>query len=409
MRFLWLPVLLAFVAWRNARPLHQIAQYHALKKCDTIKADNLAFCEDAVFWDVRDAKDRLKDRRLILSCDPGRKNWNTVMGPLRNPEPHGALWVIGADRRAKKITLKDYPIGHDFHPLGIDIWHSTPANVTSNLFVVNHGRNRTTIEHFTLHPKDPTNAKWVRTISSRYLISPNAIAMTSPTSFYVSNDHLLTRRLPSIIGHTLPLVESLLGLPGGYVNHVSLHTAPDSTTVVRYTFPLLGIPFANGIAVSPNGKLLAVSSSSMARVHLYNRNASNNDALQPAGDIQVPFAPDNVAWDASGALLIAGHPDFPALTALAKNASMTATAPSWVVRASPTTQKASSNDTKAFDTQAPFSASNRASATPGWLVETMYQSNGTGFSSSSTALRDDRNGKLWITGLYAEGVLQCSP
>jgi len=43
-------------------------------------------------------------------------------------------------------------------------------------------------------------------------------------------------------------------------------------------------------------------------------------------------------------------------------------------------------------------------------IKTVFQSDGSGFSSASTALRDDKTGALYVTGLYAEeGFLMCYP
>jgi hypothetical protein len=40
----------------------------------------LKYCEDAVLWDLPiTLKEARTSSKLILSCDPGRKSWNTVM------------------------------------------------------------------------------------------------------------------------------------------------------------------------------------------------------------------------------------------------------------------------------------------------------------------------------------------
>ncbi|KAJ3503227.1 hypothetical protein NMY22_g18322 [Coprinellus aureogranulatus] len=57
--------------------------------------DALSYCEDIAFWDLhKDLSDTHPKRLLIAGCDPNRKSWNTVMGPLRDPNPHGSLWVM---------------------------------------------------------------------------------------------------------------------------------------------------------------------------------------------------------------------------------------------------------------------------------------------------------------------------
>jgi DNA-binding beta-propeller fold protein YncE len=207
----------------------------------------------------------------------------------------------------QRLTLKDYPAGHDFHPLGLDIYPSYNGNA-SNLFVVNHARERTVIEHFVLEPSEPTQATWVRTLVSNYFISPNSIALTSPTSFYVSNDHLLTRRIPTFLSHILPVAETFLALPLSWVSHVSLEEDADQHNMpkIRHTFAAMGISFANGVAVSPDGSKVAIAATSIGEIYFYSR--SPNNTLSHTHTVPMPFNPDNVMFDDEGSLIVAGHP-----------------------------------------------------------------------------------------------------
>ena len=208
------------------------------------------------------------------------------MGPLRDPNPRATLWLYteptensanagvasspttAKDKAAdiieeikgtvnteetpkefrqpdlRKLELKNYPEGHDFHPLGIEIWPSYGGN-GSYLYAVNHARARTVIEQFLLDPADLNSATHIRTISHPWFISPNALALTSPDSFYVSNDHLFTRRLP-ILGKFLPFTETILALPFSFVAHVTLNppfSPPSSPTIKEHTieapFPMV--------------------------------------------------------------------------------------------------------------------------------------------------------------------------
>lgn len=377
----------------------------------------LEFCEDAVFWDVKTEQDGdVTGRQVLVSCDPGRKSWNTVMGPLRDPNPHGALWVVdyeGGAPNAKKVEFVGYPVGKDFHPLGIDISVSIAGN-SSNVFVVNHGRYNTTIEQFTMHPSSPTKATYVRTISHKYFVAPNSIALTSPTSFFVTNDHILTRRLPGVLGHTLPLIETFFAIPLAFLGHVSIaNDAGPGEAIIEHTFSKLGIPFANGVATSPDGKQVAVASSSLARVHIYKRthDANGKQHLELTQYVPVPFAPDNLLYDDDGNLLVAGHPRFQSLGAVARNKTAPGVgSPSWLVKLVP--RDAGEPLMTEYDLRAPYPASKRARAVVGHEVETIYQSDGLspgGFSSSTTGLWDTKTGIVFISGLYAEGVLMCKP
>ena len=418
--------LKAFFAWRNGRawrafiistpdfPVGYYADGDHTAQCEVVRdepGNDLKFCEDATFWDRVDDAGGLQDRILLMSCDPGRREWNTVMGPLHDPVPAGALWVHrtrDATGRPQRVVFEKYPQGHDFHPLGAEVYPSHPGKA-SNLFVVNHARQETTIEQFTMQWDTPARATWVRTLSSPYFVSPNALALTSPTSFYVTNDHLLTRRLPSVLGQTLPLAETLLGLPLGWLAHVTVNDpAPGEAPTITHSLARLGIPFANGVSISPDGATVAVASTSLGQVLFYTRNASTN-ALAPAARVPTPFTPDNIAFDDAGALLVAGHPHFPSLTAVARNVPG-ARAPSWAMALTPRPQApvgAALPD--AYDTRAPVPAARKAPPARSHEAQTLYQSDGTAFSSSSTALRDATTGKLYVTGLYEEGFLVCAP
>ncbi|KAF8841816.1 hypothetical protein BDN67DRAFT_490293 [Paxillus ammoniavirescens] len=418
-----LAVLLAAFLYRSGRVAkHNFLNVPALpdayyvggnwsEHCSVVKdekAHTINFCEDITFWDHRDAEGRLSNRYVLLGCDPNRKAWNTVMGPLRDPEPRGYLWLYSTtDGSSHPVTLHNYPNGHDFHPLGMDIYPSENGT-PSNLFIVNHARERTTIEQFTIDPARPEQATYIRTLSSPYFVAPNAIALTSATSFYVSNDHLMTRRLPHPFGRVLPVFETTAALPLGWLAHVSIED--DGT--LHHTFAALGVPFANGVSLSPDGSQVALASTTRAEVYFYARNTTTN-VLRFADRVPVPFFVDNIMYDDSASLIVTGHPHFLSLVAVAANETA-ATAPSWAISISPiskTTQFASANDAKGrtYDSRAPLSVSEFLPPTLNYEVETVFQSNGSVFSSSSTTLRDSESGTLYVAGLYEEGMMVCHP
>ena len=360
------------------------------------------------------------ERRLLMTCDPNRKAWNAVMGPLRDPNPLGALWVAditdGSPTAPRKLQLKGYPVGRDFHPLGFDV-SSTTINGVSNLFVTNHARARSTIEQFTLSPSQPFVANYVRTITHRSLIAPNSIALSSNTSFYVTNDHFFTPRLPSILGKTLPIMETWFQFPISFVSHVEIIQEGGRDAVLHHSYPQLLLPFSNGAAVSPDGSELAIASSSMAEVRIFKRIKEavtvkgGGGKLELTARIPVPFSADNVAYTHDGSkLLIAGHPHFTSLIKVGQNETG-AFSPSWVVavaRRDPGTKLEA-----AFDALAPFPAHKRVSqrALPQHTMRTVFQSTGDaskgGYSSSSSCLWDERHDVSFVSSLFGPGVLYC--
>ncbi|KXN89121.1 Serum paraoxonase/arylesterase 1, partial [Leucoagaricus sp. SymC.cos] len=381
----------------------------------------IASCEDIAFWDLHDVSGKLQERRLVLGCDPNRHNWNTVMGPLRDPNPRAYLWVYTENTKnskkpdLRKLELKNYPEGHDFHPLGIEIWPSYGGN-SSYLYAVNHARARTVIEQFLLDPADLSAATHIRTISHPLFISPNALALTSPDSFYVSNDHLFTRRLP-ILGKFVPITETLLGLPLSFVAHVTLNppSSPADTPIIeKHTIEAPFIPFSNGVSLSPGGGEVAVASTTLSELFFYTRDKATNKLTYKA-TVPVPFCPDNIRYyapeshdDENSQLIVSGHPHFPSVVAVAAK-KPGAVGQSWIVSIS----KQPNNDSNAtsYDTKAPFSANEKIplSAIPKeYAIETIFQSDGTGFSTSATGLKDSLTGHVYISGLYApQGAMVC--
>ncbi|KAK0500463.1 hypothetical protein EDD18DRAFT_1102571 [Armillaria luteobubalina] len=436
-------VLTSFYVWRSQYTLRNsiltVAPFpdgyirggNFSSQCETLKDesgnDALKFCEDVTFWDLHDGEAKLEERKVLFTCDSGRKQWNTVMGPLHKPEPHGSLWLYSPNSetvateksstlfgfgkaasvptKPQRVALENYPEGHDFHPLGAKIWPSYAGN-SSNLFIVNHAGPQTYIEQFVISPSSPTVATYIRTIAAPYLVSPNALALTSPNSFYVSNDHLITRRWP-VIGHVVPLMETLLGLPLGWVAHVTLDSdasspVPIETHAVAAPF----IPFPNGVAISASGTQVAIASTSLSQIMMYSRNASTNELVFQES-ILVPFCPDNIDFDDNDSLIVGGHPHFPTLVKVVKSA--VPHAPSWVLSIAPRESKLTEPPVN-YDVMAPISAGSKVPAALNWDAVTLLQSNGVGFSSSTTGARDSRTGALYVSGLYAEeGLLVCRP
>ena len=227
----------------------------------------------------------------------------------------------------------------------------------------------------------------------------NSIAALSPTSILVSNDHFFTRRGPSPWKHFAPMVESVLMLPTGTVVHLEFATGElRASTVAK------GIPFANGLALSPDRKEVAVAACSSASVRLYSLEENGGVSLKYKTAVQVPFSADNLDYTHDGRLIVAGHPHFPGLVNFSKGEADKA--PSWVVEIA---NRTSTGVTKGEDDkQSPYPITKRTSSHADYSVQTMFMSDGSLFSSSSTGLWDPEAGKLFATGLYADGILVCT-
>ncbi|KAJ3925580.1 MAG: hypothetical protein NXY57DRAFT_948943 [Lentinula lateritia] len=367
-------------------------------------APNLSFkyCEDASFWDHYDADGKLEERRVVVSCDSGRREWNTVMGPLLDPVPRGSLWIYSPiSGETAHLTLENFPAEHTFHPLGVEIYPSYSGNA-SYMYVVNHAAKKTVIEQFRVSPSSSV-AKHIRTLSHPFFVASNALALTSPTSFYVTKDHVFTKRLP-YVGAVLPMVETILGIPLSFAGHVIIN--PDETAeaaVLSHNVVAPFVAFSNGLSISPSGLELAIASTSIGTVYFYSRNTSTN-ALTFSTSVQLPFPPDNVKYDHDGNLVVSGHPHFPTLLQLV--AGKVDIAPSWVLSIS----RIEGAVTAEYDLNAPLSASTIVPSPANHTVQTLFQSNGKIFTSSTSGLIDTLSGNLYVTGLYAEdGAIICHP
>ncbi|KAJ4476238.1 arylesterase [Lentinula aciculospora] len=365
---------------------------------------NLSFkyCEDASFWENYKVNGKLEERRVVVSCDSGRREWNTVLGPLLDPTPRGSLWIYSSKlNKTARLTLENFPDERTFHPLGVEVYPSYSGNA-SYMYVVNHAANETAIEQFLVSPSSSV-ATHIRTLSHPFFIASNALALTSPTSFYVTNDHVFTKRLP-YIGAVVPMVETIFGIPLSFTAHVTVN--PDETAhnaVLSHTIVAPFVAYSNGISISPSGLEVAIASTSIGTVYFYSRNTTTN-ALTFSTSVKLPFPPDNVKHDHDGNLIVGGHPHFPSLLQLLEN--KVDVAPSWVASISPL----AGNVLPEYDLKATLSASTIVSPPNNHTVQTLFQSNGNTFPTSSSGLLDTLSGNLYVTGLYAEeGAMICHP
>ncbi|KAL4810663.1 hypothetical protein BDV18DRAFT_372 [Aspergillus unguis] len=375
-----------FIAW--SLPYFQGRKYtlslllnnkpETLPEINKFKSASLKFpgilrnCEDGIIVE--------EDAFAILSCDPGRDLWNTVMGMFYHDTdkiPNGGLWVYYYDQPESEhslvpVKLEGYEGPFSFHPLGVE-YH----RASGTLFVCNHHIAGSRVDIFTLSFGE--NGEAATAIHSRSIIhpllrTPNSVIALSESEIYVTNDHYIRRK----DSPALALTETYAGIPGGTVAYVNLTDGDVQVKTVARG------PFANGITLL-NETTVAVAITAAAEVRLYRR--SEDNSLEQVDAIKVPFLPDNLSTD-DGALLIAGHPHVPSLdkTVHARKSCIDAngvvpeecwksSAPSWVAR---------------------WTASKG--------LEDLYVSS-TGFGSSATAAKDAKRNVGIVTGLYESGIL----
>ncbi|KAF2176220.1 putative paraoxonase [Zopfia rhizophila CBS 207.26] len=339
----------------------KLKSIHNIKQHEVKVQDRIRNCEDVGL--------------AILSCDPGRDRWNTVMGSF-HPElgiASGALYIydysnpgLSDDEALKSLTLKNFNVD-DFHPLGIEF-----DSPTSTLYVVNHAQSGSAIEVFNLSIKSLT-ATHIKTFKHPLLHSPNSIHSLGSGKIFFTNDHNLRASLSPLLSK----IETWSGIPGGSVIYVDLNDPSTAKTVAR-------VGFANGITML-NSTTLAVASSSKPGVLFYH--VTPDYSLQYKGLIRVPAAVDNISVDGKGKLLMAGHAFAPELIKVAKR------------RAKCNFESEKEEERKACENGAP-------SWVGEWSEEKglreLYKD--VEYGSSSTAVRDTTRGLGMVVGLYERGV-----
>jgi len=374
-RLVAVPQVLIYNAPDRLIPVNGFKEY-SVKFTDQVRN-----CEDGIV---------VPDNKVaILSCDPGRDLWNTVMGIFTEPLtaiPHGQLFLyqygsqkLSDEEAVVPIELVEFPEISSFHPLGID-YHQP----SGTLFVCNHAYEGARIEVFSLDiSANRPVATHKRTIVSPLLRTPNAIAALNDHEFYVTNDHYFRAK----DFRWLALLESYGAIPGGSLAHVNLSPgnggANGGDLEVR---TVSRIPFANGVTLL-NESRIAVASTTTPSVNLYD--ILPDRSVRLSGTIKVSFLPDNLSTDDRGVLLIAGHPHAPSMEKL--------------IHSRLECVRAGGQD---------LSQCHRASSSPSWVAEwtelgglkNLYVSRSE-YGTSTTAARDASNKFGIITGLYEKGIL----
>jgi arylesterase/paraoxonase len=194
-----------------------------------------------------------------------------------------ALRLDGSDR-VSKVSPESFG---DFHPHGISLWRGPDGK--KRLFAINHTINDGhKVEIFDvgfggalLH---------VDTVSFPEMHSPNDVQGVGPRSFYVTNDR-------GFVGGFMEQVEAYLALPA---SNLAYYDGQKGSIAVR------GLTYANGVALSGDGKSLYVSELLRRRVTVFDRDPETGK-LARKKSIPVPTGPDNVEIDETGALWVGGH------------------------------------------------------------------------------------------------------
>lgn len=392
--------VLALFLYNRARPLYALYNNapSRLNRINTFKNPGIKFpatlrnCEDVLLEE--------KEGFALLSCDPSRDTWNTVMvsclsfpttlrlrrtnspqgtfiSPTSSPDTGIYLWnYANPSSTPKKIALLDFNQGTTtFHPLGIE-YH--PRSKT--LFIINHAPSGSVIEVFKFHPSEDA-ATHINTLSHPGITTPNSILALGETELLVTNDHFFRRRFYP----RLAVLETYLAFRGGNVVHLDLNNP--LTLGIAELNVLTNVPFANGIA-QLNDSTIAVASSSMNAVFLYALTRPEKTPRVPKlvqiRSIALAFHPDNLSVDGNENLLIAGHPHGPTLEKVSKGSALC------------------NSGTTAGEEACEKGLSWVAEWSESGGLKTLFA--GDEYGTSATAVRDVGRKIGIVSGLYAKGL-----
>jgi arylesterase / paraoxonase len=274
--------------------------------------------------------------------------------------PNGAIYVIDANAEAPTARRLETLPAQNFFPHGLGLWRDA---TTARLFAVNHGQNgqRHSIELFDIQADGAL--RHAETITGSLLRSPNDVAPFGPEAFFAANDPFSP---PSVWRR----LQTYLLIPNGdLVGQVDGRMAQVAQ----------GFKFANGVAIGPDLATVLVADSTSRSVSAFER-APARMQLASRGVLSLPMAVDNLTWEASGSVLVAGHPKPLAFQAHARDP-----------------ERVNSPSAVYVFRGGGFSG-----------ASLLFADHGARVSGASVAVRDAR-GRLYIGSVYERFVLLCDP
>ena len=385
-------------------------------QCTVEALDGPTFCEHELVF---------PEGVAILSCDAGRAEWNTVMGPVIDPDPRGQLWLYdyAKTKKSTALELNGFP-ALDFHPLGM-------AHIDDTLFVINHGRFTPTIEVFELDRNFKLTYK--RTIGPHEDIrAANALVAKSATELYVTNDHAYPILSTSALQSSLETFSGVV-YPRTFVTHVDISGAEPV-----FTRAAGNIPFSNGIAKGTTDETYYVVSTTRGSVIVFKPVNETSPILQKVEELTFGFLLDNIDVvprtsehvDENGKtvtyttdeIYVGGHAKLygkDGLVAAKAGAHLDGPerkkAPSWLASARryTATERRRLTDDKSLKGQLYPQPSGAIWHEPkhepksGWRKRTIYQNDGTEFRTATGMAVDVVRNLSVSGGLYEKGVLVC--
>lgn len=197
---------------------------------------------------------------------------------------------------------------------------------------------------------------------------------------------LLSRRG---VAARLAQLETVLGLPLGWVSHVQFDPSKSDEKGVEATRIAAGIPFANGLAITPDERTMIVAATTYPGLFIYDLPTSSPPhtwpTQRPKTKLHLPFRVDNLAWSHHPSsspqfnnltLLATGHPSPFRLISMSQNPS-SHTSPAWSLAIKPSAPPLPLTSQKWPDSDAPLPAHHfTLSHNAHYSIRTLLQSTG---------------------------------
>lgn len=220
--------------------------------------------------------------------------------------------ILGYDLESTSATpvdlTADFAARRAFQPLGMSLYRSPRGDV--ELFVINRRADGQTIEIFALRDRRLAHRE---TLSTEGVGGLNDLQAVGERSFYATQDHGAESGIAR-------LVEDYTRRPWARVLFHDGH---------EYREAAGGLAYANGIALSPDGRTLYVAATTGKVVRVFDRDSAA-ETLSFRRDLPLSFGPDNLDVGPEGDLWVAGHPKLLSYTRYAAGALPLS--PSLVVR-----------------------------------------------------------------------------
>ncbi|WOO84289.1 uncharacterized protein LOC62_06G007808 [Vanrija pseudolonga] len=236
-------------------------------------AEHILNAEDILVWE--------KHRVAIVSSDPGRPVYDPLLAPGSQSAPQARLVAYDLEsRRTGVIKMAGWPKGRYLHMLGIGLCDNEDG--TTILAAANFGNGLDgTVEVFRLDydaaapsSVEAITATYLHTLAHPDLTFPNAVVPLSAESVLVTNS--LGRPVSKSIA--LAKAEMGLALPLSYALLVTLdpkakQPTEDDPSVPRTTATsrvwAKRFAMANGLDLSPDGRVALVASCTGCELHVY--------------------------------------------------------------------------------------------------------------------------------------------